>query len=50
MYEVGTLYEWPDSLPHAPHAWPHLEWDSSAIRATVQAFGVRCGDMWYFNH
>lgn len=50
MYEVGTLYEWPFSLPHALHAWPHLEWDSSAIRSTVQAFGVRCGDVWYFYH
>ena len=49
-YTRGTLYSWPLTLMHALRAWPYIEWDTSALRVTIQAFGVRCGDDWYFYH
>jgi len=49
-YEVGTLYSWPLGLTHALQPWPYLEWDAAALRVTLQLFGVRCADTWYFYH
>jgi hypothetical protein len=49
-YEVGALYSWPLGLMHALQPWPYLEWDMAALRVTLQLFGVRCADTWYFYH
>jgi len=49
-YVRGTLYSWPLTLPHALHPWTLAEWDASALRVTLQLFGVLCGEMWYFYH
>ncbi|EOD17009.1 hypothetical protein EMIHUDRAFT_244584 [Emiliania huxleyi CCMP1516] len=50
MYTRGSLYSWPLTLKHALKPWPYAEWDISATRMTMQAFGVRCGASWYFYH
>ena len=49
-YELGSMYTWPMSLAHAVRPWPHIDWGTSALRLTLQAFGVRCGDEWFFYH
>lgn len=50
VYERGALYSWPLTLQHALAAWPYREWDAAALRITLQTFGVRCGETWYFYH
>ena len=48
-YEVGKMYTFNASLPHAIRPFPYVEF-SPAPRMTIQAFGVKCGEKWYVYH
>ena len=50
LYRYGQLVSFPVTLAHTIRPFTYFEWRRTQWRITVQAFGVRCGDMWYFQH